>query len=1023
MVNKKILIIVVSFIIFNFNILCAVTTNSYDFSTIKNNSTLSEDYSYSTLFYTSGTTFTQYGFDFENTSTGNKGNRGDLRYSYGLRGTAGKTARLKITKCAIDKDGSLCDVVCTISNINTYTNSDSYSKYDEYKSWFPNADFSNGTPRVCFSVKSYYTISGGKSFGNSVGNLIAFSFNTNYAEATFQMDYYKTGTWNPSTNIGTKANMGGVNAFIYDLDIPSPSTTTLGSNFFLGEEGFQLQYDGDYYFDKSSNGYLQYRWGTVGTDSSKGNVVNTGGIHQYSSCFVVQKQNASFKMRYGGSYCGIEFAFVSPFKYQIPAPTSSASPTKVYEGEKYTYTTSQYIPNNYYGSFIPFIGVNTHITQFVIEKNILDTKNIVTTSDVTVTNEDNQNVTSYFNISIANNKVTATLKSNYKDDLAFYAHRYNLNVKESYKIGYGLSNTSVSEGNSLVTVDSTILPALRFVNLKYDVNTIGSIDHGTISCSTNKETVNFRENNSYTVTFTPTENFILSEVLINDSKVDISKLTKSDNTYSYTFTNNDIRRNINQSISVKTLKQCTVTTKYIDEYTGESISSDVSNTVLEGQTYSTSKIDILGYTYSKVSGNTSGTVSTSDITVTYYYKKNASVEVIHKDKFTGDILETEEVNGYIGDTFKSDENIYDMYVCVTRPDNESIILTDSKNILTYEYVKLSKVIVIYKDLITNEELSKIVETKKQGDSFTSEEKSFDNYELFDKPENETITVEREDIELVYVYKKIHQKLTVKYIDENSGESIINDVILQYKDGEEYTTEEKEFDGYKLTSKTPNTSGVMQNNDIIVEYRYKKTSGGVEIRYIDIDSGEDISERIIKTGLEKTPYTSIAKEIEEYELVEVPENANGEMTLEKITITYKYSLIKGKIIVTKVDKNDNNKLLSGATFKLEKIDKSGEIINEFIQEKTTDINGSIEFNELIVGKYMITEILAPEGYELSYSPIVVDITKDKREINILASNKMKLILPETGKMNNSIYFILIGILLMFNARLIILKYKK
>lgn len=361
MINKKILIIIVTFIIFNFNILYAATTNSYDFSTIKYNSTLSEDYSYSTLFYTNGTTFTAYGFHFANTSTGNKGNRNDLRYSYGLRGNASSPARLKITKCAIDKDGDLCDVVCTISDIQTYSNSDSYSTYSEYKDWFPGANFSSGNPRVCFSVKSYYTIAGGGSYGNSVGNLIAFSFNTTYASAIFQMDYYKTGTWNSDTNTGTKANMGGVNAFIYDLDIPSPSTTTLGSNFFLGEEGFQLQYDGDYYFDKSSNGFLQHRWNTVGTNSSKNNVENTGGIHQYSSCFAVQKQNASFKMKYGGSYCGIEFAFVSPFKYQIPNPTSSVSPSKVYEGEKYTYTTSQYIPNNYYGSLIPFIGVNSPV--------------------------------------------------------------------------------------------------------------------------------------------------------------------------------------------------------------------------------------------------------------------------------------------------------------------------------------------------------------------------------------------------------------------------------------------------------------------------------------------------------------------------------------------------------------------------------------------------------------------------------------------------------------------------------------
>jgi len=116
---------------------------------------------------------------------------------------------------------------------------------------------------------------------------------------------------------------------------------------------------------------------------------------------------------------------------------------------------------------------------------------------------------------------------------------------------------------------------------------------------------------------------------------------------------------------------------------------------------------------------------------------------------------------------------------------------------------------------------------------------------------------------------------------------------------------------------------------------------------------------------------------------------------------------GFFIFLVYNKNDNTILLSGAIFKIEKLDNEGNIDSTFnVIERTTDDNGKVEFTELLIGKYRITEIKAPEGYELSGRPIEVEITKDIREQNIIASDRLKLILPETGG-NRIIIFNLIG----------------
>ena len=159
----------------------------------------------------------------------------------------------------------------------------------------------------------------------------------------------------------------------------------------------------------------------------------------------------------------------------------------------------------------------------------------------------------------------------------------------------------------------------------------------------------------------------------------------------------------------------------------------------------------------------------------------------------------------------------------------------------------------------------------------------------------------------------------------------------------------------------------------------------------------------KIGEEITP---IVKEYNGYKSPEpqtIKINSDGTTVIE-----YYYDLIKGKITIIKVDKVDNTKLLRGAIFKVEKLTEDNTIDTTFtIQEKATGENGKAEFTDLLVGEYIVTEIKAPEGYELAKEPLKVSITNENIEINVTATDKLKLELPETG--GKVIYiFVIIGI---------------
>lgn len=128
----------------------------------------------------------------------------------------------------------------------------------------------------------------------------------------------------------------------------------------------------------------------------------------------------------------------------------------------------------------------------------------------------------------------------------------------------------------------------------------------------------------------------------------------------------------------------------------------------------------------------------------------------------------------------------------------------------------------------------------------------------------------------------------------------------------------------------------------------------------------------------------------YELDSTPVNFSIDNDKNKdVHVTKTNQLIKGSIILTKVDK-DNGKALSGAVFELQ--DAQGNVLQTGL---TTNDLGKLEIKDLAPGDYQFVETKAPEGYEFDKTPVKFTIVVGKKEAvkvekpNILAATNLKI----------------------------------
>ncbi len=148
-----------------------------------------------------------------------------------------------------------------------------------------------------------------------------------------------------------------------------------------------------------------------------------------------------------------------------------------------------------------------------------------------------------------------------------------------------------------------------------------------------------------------------------------------------------------------------------------------------------------------------------------------------------------------------------------------------------------------------------------------------------------------------------------------------------------------------------------------------------------------------------------------------DTVTGEITVQdsEVQITYVNKKNLRDIKLIKVDSSDLNIKLEGAKFRLNKLKENGDIDKDFDPiEVISDKNGQASFIDLPYGKYIITEIEAPQGYELLKKPIEFEINDGVKNavITIEVKNNKIIKLPAAGGNGNIISryigFMLIGL---------------
>ena len=482
------------------------------------------------------------------------------------------------------------------------------------------------------------------------------------------------------------------------------------------------------------------------------------------------------------------------------------------------------------------------------------------------------------------------------------------------------------------------------------------------------------------------------EIVLDDYSEDIDDYTLvessepnrfiiSDDEYTKTFyyakNSNVVVKYLVKDDTPETNSDNTVLT-YIDEEGNE---KEYTYEILgyEGKEYSAEEKEIEGYTFVEATDNTSGKMKRETVEVIYYYLKNSKIIVNHIDRENNEVIETEEIDGKVGDIKTTNPKDFEGYELIKRPDEETITMTEEKKIVNYYYAKISGgVVEKHIDIKTDEVLDMTKYKGNEGDRYTTSEKEFDGYDLVEEryPENKDGIMTIEPIEVKYYYIR---KTSVKaqYIDYITGEVIPSkestedgeyvekdstEYITGYE-GDEYKTEEKEFEGYDIVKeKYPeNKDGIMEVladpdgnavTETLVKFYYVHKSAGVIENHIDIKTNELLDTKTYEGHVGDT-YKTKEKEFEGYDLVEekYPENAEGNMEINKIVVNY-YYIRKVIVVVEYIDETTKEPIL----------EKEGSSTDEFSYYKD-----STEFIEGHVGDEYETKSKDFDKYKLIETP--------------------------------------------------------
>ena len=386
----------------------------------------------------------------------------------------------------------------------------------------------------------------------------------------------------------------------------------------------------------------------------------------------------------------------------------------------------------------------------------------------------------------------------------------------------------------------------------------------------------------------------------------------------------------------------------------------------------------------KALDDVSGEMQENVVIINYIYDlRDASVVSDYVDENGNKLADSEtQETKYFAD-YTTEAKEIKGYELKETPVNAAGKIDADETVVTFVYaLKDSSVIINYVDENGKEIAASESTTGKYFEKYTTYPKTVLGYELIAASDNAEGTREEDVIHVYYTYKLKASTVVVNYVDIN-GKEIAESETLNGKVFEEYKTEAKQINGYQLTMLPGNANGTFAENQQVVNYVYALKGSGVIANYVD-EAGNKLAESVAQYGNVFDEYSTSAKEIKGYELVAVPENAEGELTEELITVNYVYRLKDSKIIINYVDEDGNeiaeSDIVSGKVF--DSYSTSAKNIYEYsLISSTNNTSGEMTEEDILV-VYTYKKVLNIDTDGDGKPDINIDPDKDgKPDINI------------------------------------------
>ncbi len=443
---------------------------------------------------------------------------------------------------------------------------------------------------------------------------------------------------------------------------------------------------------------------------------------------------------------------------------------------------------------------------------------------------------------------------------------------------------------------------------------------------------------------------------------------------------------------------------YKDRETGKEIYSMYENiesykNTIEAKEYIK---DIEGYKYEgcdKASISIE-TDNTKNVITLYYERKIAKVIVKYQDENGNMLAEDIIIDGKVFDEYQAKEEEIEGYEVAVRPVNETGKMTEQPIEVVYIYQKKKyDYKIYYKDRETGKEIYSMYENSESYKNTIEAKKYIKNikgykYEGCDK-DSISVETDKEKNVITLYYVKIDAKVVVKYQDED-GNMLAEDILIDGKVFDEYQAKEEEIEGYEIAVRPVNETGKITEQPIEVVYIYQKKKYDYKIYYKDKETEKEIysmyeNSESYKNTIEAKEYI---KDIEGYKY-EGCDKASISIETDKTknVITLYYVKIDAKVIVKYQDEN-GNMLAEDTTIK-------GKIFDEY-ETKAKKIEG-----------FEVEKVLGnAKGNMETSDTIITYIYKEKG---------LPEILPNTG--NRDVYLIIVGIVMAVFIILNYIKYKK